>query len=82
VIHQHILDMPAAVVADALGYHYVIAAKLATQAGDSWSRYAPGDHKATNKPIKAESQRGTGTVDYQTPRSATHRRLRDATMGG
>ncbi|MGH9059663.1 MAG: hypothetical protein ACRDZY_09155, partial [Acidimicrobiales bacterium] len=43
-IRQHVLEMPAPVVADALGYHPVTTAKLAAQAGDTWSRYAPGDH--------------------------------------
>jgi hypothetical protein len=46
-IRQHVLDMPAPVVADALGYHPVTTAKIATQAGVTWSRYAPGDHTRT-----------------------------------
>jgi hypothetical protein len=36
--------MPASIVAEALGYHYVTTAKLAAQAGTTWSRYASGDH--------------------------------------
>jgi hypothetical protein len=43
-IRQHVLEMPAPVVADALGYHPVTTARLAAQAGNTWSRYAPGDH--------------------------------------
>jgi hypothetical protein len=43
-IRQHVLEMPAPVVADAPGYHPVTTAKLAAQAGDTWNRYAPGDH--------------------------------------
>jgi hypothetical protein len=43
-IQQHVLDMPAPIVAEALGYHYVTTAKLAAQAGATWSRYASGDH--------------------------------------
>ncbi|MGI8313152.1 hypothetical protein [Saccharopolyspora hattusasensis] len=43
-IRQHLQDMPAPIVADALGYHPVTTARLATQAGTTWSRYAPGDH--------------------------------------
>lgn len=43
-IRQHVLEMPAPVVADALGYHHVTTAKLAAQAGGAWSRYAAGDH--------------------------------------
>ena len=39
-----VLEMPACVVADALGYHQVTTAKLAAQAGGTWSRYASGDH--------------------------------------
>ena len=46
-IRQHILDMPAAVVADALRYHPVTTAKIDTQIGVTWSRYAPGDHTRT-----------------------------------
>ena len=37
-IRQHVLEMPAPVVADALGYHHVTTAKLAAQAGATWSR--------------------------------------------
>ena len=43
-IRQHVLEMPAPVVADALSYHPVTTAKLAAQAARTWSRYAPGDH--------------------------------------
>ncbi len=43
-IRQHLTDMPAPIVADALGYHYVTTARLTRQAGTTWSRYAPGDH--------------------------------------
>lgn len=41
-IRQHVLEMPAPVVA--LGYHQVTTAKLAAQTGGTWSRYAAGDH--------------------------------------
>jgi hypothetical protein len=44
-IRKHVLDMPAPVVADALGYHPVTTARLAAQAGGTFSRYAPGNHK-------------------------------------
>jgi hypothetical protein len=43
-IRQHVLEMPAPVVADALGYHQATTARLAAQAGGTWSHYAPGDH--------------------------------------
>jgi integrase len=43
-IRQHVLGMPAPVVADALGYHPVTTARLAAQAGGTFSRYAPGNH--------------------------------------
>jgi integrase len=39
-IRQHVLDMPAPLVADALGYHHVTTTRLAAQAGATWSRYA------------------------------------------
>ncbi|MGV9862327.1 hypothetical protein [Rhodococcus koreensis] len=38
-IHQHVLDMPAPVVADALGYHHVTTTKIATQVTATWNRY-------------------------------------------
>jgi hypothetical protein len=44
-IRLHLLEMPAPIVADALGYHQVTTAKLAAQAGGTWSRYAAGDHQ-------------------------------------
>jgi hypothetical protein len=46
-IHQHLLEMPAPLVADALGYHPVTTAKIASHAGANWSRYAAGDHTRT-----------------------------------
>lgn len=33
------MEMPAPIVADALGYHPVTTAEIATQAGATWSRY-------------------------------------------
>jgi hypothetical protein len=44
-IRQHVLETPAPVVADALSYSQSTTARLATQAGGTFSRYAPGDHK-------------------------------------
>ncbi|WP_431911870.1 hypothetical protein [Micromonospora carbonacea] len=43
-IRQHVLDMPAPIVATALGYHHATTARLATEAGTTWSSYAPGNH--------------------------------------
>jgi hypothetical protein len=43
-IRQHVLEMPAPVVAEALSYQRVTTAKLASEAGGTWSRYAAGDH--------------------------------------
>lgn len=37
-MRQHIQQMPAPVVADALGYHHVTT-KLASEAATTWSRY-------------------------------------------
>ncbi|MBB5825788.1 hypothetical protein [Micromonospora carbonacea] len=42
-IRQHVLDMPAPIVATALGYHHATTARLATEAGTTWSSYAPGN---------------------------------------
>ncbi len=44
-IRQHVLEMPAPVVADALSYHPATAIRLAAQAGSTFSRYASGDHE-------------------------------------
>jgi len=57
-IRQHVLEMPAPVVADALSYHPVTTAKLAAQAAGPWSRYTPGDHlrpPSGRKPGEADS---------------------------
>jgi hypothetical protein len=43
-IRQQVLEMPAAVVADALGYHHKTTTRLLNENGGTWSRYAPGDH--------------------------------------
>ncbi|MEV6028493.1 hypothetical protein [Streptomyces sp. NPDC052036] len=44
-IRQLVLQAPASVIAKALGYHDKTAIRLVTEAGGTWSRYAPGDHK-------------------------------------
>ncbi|MET9595644.1 hypothetical protein ABZY45_32670 [Streptomyces sp. NPDC006516] len=43
-IRQLVLQAPAPVIARALGYHDKTATRLVTEAGGTWSRYAPGDH--------------------------------------
>lgn len=40
-IRQHVLDLPAPIVATALGYHQVTTARLAAEAGTTWANYAP-----------------------------------------
>ncbi|MFD3947925.1 hypothetical protein [Streptomyces sp. NPDC058579] len=42
-IRQLVLQAP--VIAKALGYHDKTATRLVTEAGGTWSRYAPGDHR-------------------------------------
>ncbi|WP_201297992.1 hypothetical protein [Nocardia sp. CY41] len=44
-LRQFVLQAPAPVVADALGVHYTTAHRHREQAGGTWSRYAPGDHR-------------------------------------
>jgi hypothetical protein len=39
-IHQHVLEMPAPVVAEALGYHHVTTTRVAARVTATWSRYA------------------------------------------
>ncbi|WP_314220592.1 hypothetical protein [Streptomyces zaehneri] len=43
-IRQQLLELPASVVADALGYHDKTTSRLRNETGGTWSRYAPGDH--------------------------------------
>jgi hypothetical protein len=45
-----VLQVPAPVVAQALGYHHNTATRLATEAGTPWSRYASGDHGRGHQP--------------------------------
>ncbi|MGW3151850.1 MULTISPECIES: hypothetical protein [Streptomyces] len=43
-IRQQLLELPASVVEDALGYHDKSTTRLLKEAGGTWSRYAQGDH--------------------------------------
>ena len=43
-IRQLVLQAPAPVVAQALGYQDKTTSRLVTEAGGTWSRYAGGDH--------------------------------------
>ncbi|MCZ1010325.1 hypothetical protein [Streptomyces lydicus] len=56
-IRQQLLDMPAPVVADALGYHHKTTTRLRNETGGTWSRYAPGDHERSPA---GWAPRGTG----------------------
>ena len=46
-IRRLVLQAPAPVIAKALGYHEKTATGLVTEAGGTWSRYAPGHHGRT-----------------------------------
>jgi len=43
-IRQLVLQMPAPMVAQALGYHQASTTRIATEAGSPWSGYAADDH--------------------------------------
>jgi hypothetical protein len=43
-LRQLVLQAPAPVVAQALGFHPVTAHRHAADAGGTWKSYAPGDH--------------------------------------
>jgi len=43
-LRQLVLQAPAPVVAQALGYNHSTTTRVATEAGTPWSRYASGDH--------------------------------------
>jgi hypothetical protein len=49
-LRQLVLQVPAPVVAQALGYHHNTTTRVATEAGTPWSRYAPGDHNRGHQP--------------------------------
>ncbi|TYB62161.1 hypothetical protein FXF51_25900 [Nonomuraea sp. PA05] len=50
-IRQHIRESPAPVVADALNYHPGTATRIAALIGITYSRYAPGDHSQSPRPL-------------------------------
>ncbi|MEU2598142.1 hypothetical protein ABZ678_25930 [Streptomyces hirsutus] len=43
-IRQQLLELPAPVVADALGYHDKTTSRLLRETSGTWSRYAAGNH--------------------------------------
>lgn len=43
-IRQQLLEMPAPIVADALGYHDKTTARLLREGGGVWNRYTAGEH--------------------------------------
>lgn len=43
-IRQLVLQAPAPVIAQALGYHDKSTTRIAAEAGAPWESYAPGDH--------------------------------------
>jgi hypothetical protein len=49
-LRQLVLQVPAPVVAQALGYHHNTTTRVATEAGTPWSRYATGDHSRWPQP--------------------------------
>jgi hypothetical protein len=49
-LRQLVLQAPAPVVAQALGYNHNTTTRVATQAGTPWSRYASGDHSRGHQP--------------------------------
>ena len=56
-IRQQLLELPAPVVADALGYHNKTTSRLIRETGGTWSRYATGDHtrSPTSRPPRGAS---------------------------
>lgn len=58
-IRQQLLEMPAPVVADALGYHDKTTTRLLNEAGSQWSRYAAGDHARSLPRPTAPATRGS-----------------------
>jgi hypothetical protein len=49
-LRQLVLQAPAPVVAQALGYTHGTTTRIATEAGTPWSHYASGDHSRSHQP--------------------------------
>ncbi len=49
-LRQLVLQVPAPVVAQALGYHHRTTTRVASEAGTPWVRYAAGDHSRWPQP--------------------------------
>ena len=49
-LRQLVLQVPAPVVAQALGYNHATTTRVATEAGTPWSHYAPGHHSRGYQP--------------------------------
>ena len=49
-LRQLVLQVPAPVIAQALGYHHNTTTRVASEAGTPWSRYASGDHSSWPPP--------------------------------
>lgn len=60
-LRQHLLEMPAPVVADALTYHYNTTARLSAETGTDWSRYAAGKHDRLRAPEGWQPRRTRNT---------------------
>ena len=58
-LRQLVLEMPAPVVADALGYHYTTTTRSAAQAGGVWSRYAAGPRTRSPQGWKPDTSRNS-----------------------
>ncbi len=44
-LRQLVLQAPAPVIARSLGFHHQTTTRVAAEAGGTWNRYAPGDHR-------------------------------------
>lgn len=69
-IRQQLLELPAPVVADALGYHDKTTTRLRNETGGTWSRYAPGDHARSPA---GWAPREPATSEYEGPPAKTCR---------
>jgi integrase len=50
-LRQHVMNAPAPIVAQALGYHHITTTRHATEAGAKFNRYASGDHTQSPRPL-------------------------------
>ncbi|WP_236653718.1 hypothetical protein [Streptacidiphilus melanogenes] len=71
-IRQQLLELPAPVVAEALGYHDKTTSRLLRESGGTWSRYAAGDHSRSPSGWTPRGAHGADNTPSSPSRPITH----------